>query len=78
MTHPQDKNINYHQSKKGSSFLETSGDNVSESGYSEKFEVSPAFLYSRLMYKFQNLLTLFEECREQEFSFRITYTSLNF
>lgn len=37
------KNIS-HQSKKGSSFLDTSGDIVSESGYSEKLEVSPALL----------------------------------
>ena len=35
--------INYHhQSKKGSSFLCTSEERLSESGYSEKLEVSPA------------------------------------
>jgi len=33
---------NTHQSRNGSSFLGTSGDKVSESGYSEKLEVSPA------------------------------------
>jgi len=32
-----------HQSRKGSSFLEISGDRVSESGYSVKLEVSPGF-----------------------------------
>ena len=36
--------IIYHQSMKGSSFLATSGDSVSESGYSVKFEVSPGLL----------------------------------
>jgi hypothetical protein len=30
-----------HQSRNGSSFFEISGDNVSESGYSVKLEVSP-------------------------------------
>ena len=40
--------ISYHQSRKGSSFFATSGDSVSESGYSEKFEVSPALLYKHI------------------------------
>jgi len=31
-----------HQSRNGSSFFGTSGDRVSESGYSEKLDVSPA------------------------------------
>jgi len=34
--------ISSHHSRKGSSFAFTSGDWLSESGYSEKFEVSPA------------------------------------
>ena len=33
-----------HQLMKGSSFLLTSGDSVSESGYSVKLEVSPGLL----------------------------------
>jgi len=33
-----------HQSMNGSSFLATSGDSVSESGYSVKLEVSPGLL----------------------------------
>ena len=32
-----------HQSKNGSSFFGTSAERLSESGYSEKLEVSPAF-----------------------------------
>jgi hypothetical protein len=37
------KGLKVHHSKKGSSLGLTSGDALSESGYSEKFEVSPAF-----------------------------------
>jgi hypothetical protein len=75
------RNDAVHQSKKGSSFFYTSAESVSESGYSEKLEVSPALLkLTKLFNRISDrmfVLTLSRVYREQDFFFVKVYTSLS-